>query len=413
MVPQVRYRFKHALVQEAAYDSLLQRQRQAMHHRIAQVLETHFPDMVATQPEVLAHHYTKAALPEQAIPYWQRAGQQALEHSAYQEATGHLSTALDLLSPLPDSAEHRQQELEILPRLGASLRAIKGSPDAAVLQVYQRLRDLGQQSGEPQQMVPALRGLLQSYRVRGDLQRAQDVAEQLLHLSHGQPDLFLVSEAHKNLGLLAMHLGDLVNAHAYLEQGMHATTISEDSVTPAFRPGVAVGVSCRNFAALVLWMLGYPAQALQCSQEARALARRLSHPQSLVAALNLASRLHQHRREIALAREYAEASLTLASEHALTHWMILGRIQRGSLLAAQGQITEGFSEMRQGLTVYQARGARVSLPIFLAQIAEVCGQQGQTAEGLRLLSEAQRVTQQGGERSWEAEQYRLQGELLL
>jgi predicted ATPase len=194
---------------------------------------------------------------------------------------------------------------------------------------------------------------------------------------------------------------------------MQATTVSQGSTTPAFMPGVDVGVSCRNFTALALWLLGYPAQALQCSQEARALAQRLAHPQSLVAALNLAARLHQHRGEIALAHEYAEASLTLAGEHALTYWQTLGHIRRGALLAAQGQHTEGLSEMRQGLAAYRARGARVSLPIFLTQLAEVYGQQGQTAEGLRWLAEAQQAMRQGGERSWEAEQYRLQGGLLL
>jgi tetratricopeptide (TPR) repeat protein len=317
------------------------------------------------------------------------------------------------LCPLARLARAPPAELEIQRRLGAALRALRGSPDAAVTQVYQRLHDIGRQTDQPQMMVPALRGLLQSYRVRRDLQRARDAAVQLLHLAHGQPDPRLVCEAHKNLGLLALHLGDLVSAPTHLEQGMHATALAEGSAMPVFRPGVDVGVSCRNFAALALWMLGYPAQALHCSQKALALARRLSHPQSLVAALNLAARLHQHRREIALAHQYTEASLTLSREHALTYWMILGHIRRGSLLAAQGQPTDGCRELRHGLEAYQARGSRVSLPIFLAQPAEVYGQLGQPAEGLRLLAEAYRIMHQGGGRSWEAEQYRLQGALLL
>jgi tetratricopeptide (TPR) repeat protein len=353
-----------------------------MHQQIAQVLVAHFPETAETQPELLAQHYTAAGLVAQAIDYWLRAGDLAVQRSAYPEAIGHLTTALDLLSPLPDSPEHRQQELEIQRRLGTALRALRGSPDTAVAQVYQRLRDLGQQTDQPQQMVPGLRGMFQTYRVRGDFQRARDAAAQLLHLAHAQSDALLVCEAHKNLGLLALHLGDLVSARSHLEQGMDATALAEGSATPVFRLGVDVGVSCRNFAALALWMLGYPAQALHCSQEALALARRLSHPQSLVAALNLAACLHQHRREIALAQQYTEASLTLAREHALTYWVILGHIRRGSLLAAQGQPTDGCLELRRGLEAYQARGARVSLPIILAQLAEVYRQQGQADEGL-------------------------------
>jgi predicted ATPase len=146
LLSQTQYRFKHALIQEAAYGSILMRRRQAMHQRIAQVLETRFAETTTTAPEVLARHYTAAGLPQQAVPAWQRASDVALWHSAYQEAIGHLTTALDLLASLPDSPAHRQHELELQRRLGAALRAIKGSPDAAVVQVYQRLRDLGQRA---------------------------------------------------------------------------------------------------------------------------------------------------------------------------------------------------------------------------------------------------------------------------
>src|SRR5206468_7149465 len=184
--PQVRYIFKHTLVQDAAYQSLLKSKRQQYHQQIAQVLEEQFPETKETQPELLAHHYTEAGLIAQAIPYWQRAGQKAAQRSANVEAISHLTKGLRLLKTLPDTPERAQQELTLQIALGGPLMAAKGYTAPEVETAYIRARDLCQQVGETPQLFFVLRGLEAFYLVRGQLQRAHELGEQLLTLAQRQ-----------------------------------------------------------------------------------------------------------------------------------------------------------------------------------------------------------------------------------
>src|SRR5262245_36274864 len=206
--PQATYMFKHALIQDAAYQSLLRSTRQQYHERIAQVLVEHFPDTAETQPELLAHHYTEAGLHEQAIPYWQRAGQQALQRSANPEAVRHLTHGLALLTTLPETLARTQQELDLQLVLGSALAATQGSPASEVEQAYARARALCVQMSETPQIFPALRGLWRFYYTRGDLQTARELGEQLLRLvQRGAVPADLLA-AHSPLGLTLLHLGD-------------------------------------------------------------------------------------------------------------------------------------------------------------------------------------------------------------
>jgi predicted ATPase len=181
--PQATYVFKHALIQEAAYQSLLRSTRQQHHQRIAQVLETRFPGTVDTQPELLAHHYTEAGLSAQAIPYWQRAGQRAIQRSANVEATNHLTKGLEVLKALPYTLELTREELELQTALGLSLIAIKGYGAPEVEEAYIRARQLCQQVGENPPLFPVLRGLWNCYLVRAELQTARDLGKELLSLA--------------------------------------------------------------------------------------------------------------------------------------------------------------------------------------------------------------------------------------
>jgi predicted ATPase len=183
--PQATYRFKHALIQDAAYQSLLKSTRQQYHQRIAQVLESRFPDIGETQPELLAHHDTEAGLSAQAIPYWQTAGQRA----AHQEAVGHLTTGVEVLQTLPDAPERTQQDLRLHVALGVSLMAVKGRAAPEVERVYTRARALCQQVGDTPQLFPVLRGLFLFYLNRGQQQTAQELAEQLLRQAERQPEV--------------------------------------------------------------------------------------------------------------------------------------------------------------------------------------------------------------------------------
>ena len=186
--PQARYLFKHALIQDTAYQSLLKSTRQQYHQQIAQVLEERFPETTETQPELLAHHYTEAGLIAQAIPYWQQAGQRAIERSANVEAISHLTKGLELLKTLPDTPERVQQELTLQITLGVPLMATKGYAAPEVESAYTRARELCQQVGETPQLFPVLWGLWLFYFVRGELQTARELGEQLLSLAQSVQD---------------------------------------------------------------------------------------------------------------------------------------------------------------------------------------------------------------------------------
>ena len=207
--PQATYIFKHALVQDAAYQSLLRSTRQQYHQRIAQVLEAQFPDAVETQPELLAHHYTEAGLAEQAIPYWQRAGQQASDLSAYLEAISHFTTGIELLKTLPETPEHTQHALTLYIALGAALQITKGLAAPEVEHAYTQARTLCQQVGETSQLAPVLLGLWRFYLGRPQFHTTRELGETLLRLAQRTEDPALQVIAHYTLGATWFYLGAL------------------------------------------------------------------------------------------------------------------------------------------------------------------------------------------------------------
>jgi predicted ATPase len=409
--PQARYVFKHALIQDAAYQSLLKSTRQQYHQQIAHVLEQRFPETTETQPELLAYHYTEAGLSAQALPYWQRAGRQAMQRSAYSEAINHLTTALELLRSLPDTPERTQQELSLQFPLGESLMAVKGYAAAEVEQVYARARALCQQIGETPQLFTALLGLWAFYCVRGTLSTARELGEQLVHLAQSVERPARLAWAHYGLGVALFGLGELASARAHLEQSL----VSYDSQQrrPEQIEGDDVGIMCRFYAMQVLWYLGYPGQALKRAHEALVLAQELAHPHILAWAIHIADWTHQFREEWQAAQEGTEALIALSREQGFTHFLALGTIGRGWALAEQGQGEEGIAQIRQGLAAHQAAGAEQHWSRLLAWLAEAYGKAGQTEEGFTVLTEALAVVDNTGERYYEAELYRLKGQLTL
>ena len=410
--PQATYLFKHALIQNAAYQSLLRTTRQQYHQRIAQVLAERFPETTATQPELLAHHYTEAGLIAQAVPYWQCAGQQAIEHSAHVEAISHLTRGLELLKALPDTPERTQQELVLHLTLGAPLNATKGPAAPEVEQAYARARELSQQVGETPQLFPGLYGLWRFSLVRAELQTARELGEQLLRLAQSVQDSTFLLEAHQALGVTLFFLGEFAPARLHLEQGITLYNPQQHR-SLAFRFGEDIGVVCLSHTALALWCLGYPAQALERIDEALTLGLELSHPHTMTFAHNFAAALHQLRLEVEAVQEQAEAGLALAREHGFPLWLAWGTMLRGWALAEQTQGEEGLVQMRAGLDAWRATGAELLRPYFLALLIEAYWKVGQVEEGLAVLAEPLAVMHKSGERLWEAELQRLQGELLL
>jgi predicted ATPase len=406
------YTFKHVLTQEVAYQSLLVNTRQQYHQRIAQVLAERFPTTAETQPELLAYHYTEAGLPAQAIPYWQQAGQQALQRSANLEAVAHLSKGLALLATLPETSVRAQQELKLQLALGPALSATRGYAAPEVEQTYGRARALCAQIGETPEIFPMLRGLCLFYQNRGALPTARELGEQLVRMAQREaiPTPCLVP--HDALGTTLFVLGEYTAARTHCEQGVALIDMAAER-TQALRYGLAPEVRCLTVAALTLWCLGYPTQAVQRSQEALAQAQTLAHAQSLAFAQHWAANLHHHRREVLAVQAQAEALLTLATAQELPLFVGLGTCWQGWALAVQSQDAVGLTQMQQGLAAILATGQTGAQPRWLVLLAEAAGYAGQVEARLRLLTEALTALEASGRGDLLAEAYRLQGEFLL
>src|SRR5262249_32501191 len=386
LVPAPVYTFKHVLTQTVAAQALLPQVRQALHEQIAEVLEARFPETLETQSELLASHYTEAGLPAHAVPYWQRAGQQAVQRSANLEAVRHLTTALELLATLPDTPARAQQELDLRIALGPALLSTKGlAPEVA--QTYARARALCAQVGETPQLFPMLHGVWRFYWNRGALPTARELGEQLATLAQRTADPMHHLAAHSALGSTLFHLGDYAASWTHLEQSIARTDLAMQRAL-ALRHGEVSGVRGLGMAALTLWCLGYPTQAVRRSQEAQALARDLAHPFSLAVAHHLAALLYQRRREAPVAQGQAEALLTLATTQGFQGHVRYGTCWRGWALAMQDAGETGRAQLRQALAAFVAESHGLARPLCLVLLAEAEGHAGQVAEGLRLLAEA-------------------------
>jgi class 3 adenylate cyclase/predicted ATPase len=410
--PQATYTFKHALIQDAAYESLLKSTRQQYHQRIAQVLESQFPETVEAQPELLAHHYTEAGLAEKAVHYWYHAGQSAVQRSAHVEAISHLRTGLVLLQTLPKTTDRVQREVDMYIALGASLSATKGNAAPEVGQTYTYAQQLCEPLDDPHQLFPIVRGLWNYYQVRAEYQTAHALGEQLLTLAQHTQHPGMLLAAYRAVGTTFFYLGGAVSALTHLMHGL-ALYNPQQHRASVFLYGDDAGVVCCSHAAWTLWYLGYPERGLARSQEAVNLAQQSPHPLSLSHILCAAARFHQFRREVPAVQEHAEATIRVAQEQGFPYWMAIGSVLCGWTRAQQGQVQEGIEQIHQGLRAYRATGAESWRPYGLALLAEAHGTIGELEAGLTALAEALTLVETTGERWYKSEMYRLKGELLL
>jgi predicted ATPase len=412
VLPQVRYLFKHALVQDTAYQSLLKSTRQRYHKKIAEALAERFAETAETQPELLAQHYTEAGMIMQSLPYWQQAGQRASQRSAYVEAIAHLKRGLEVLKALPDTSERAQQEVALQITLTNPLTALKGYSASEVEYACVRALALCRQIGEIPQLFWAFL-LLSSVRfVQAKFQAAREFAEQCLHVAERTHDSTFLVWGHYMRGMVLCCMGEFALAQDHIEQSIALYDPQKD--TPLASGALQdPKVTCLSYAALALWHLGYPDQALKRIREALTLAQELSHPFSLAFALSYASKLHGFRRERQAAQERAELMIALSTEQGFPLWLAQGTIQQGWTLTEKGQRAEGLAQIRQGLAAYRATGADLNCPYFFALLTEAHGRAGQIDEGLNVLADALIIVDKTGERFYEAELYRLRGELML
>jgi class 3 adenylate cyclase/tetratricopeptide (TPR) repeat protein len=406
------YRFRHHLFQHYIYHSLAEIERVYLHEAIGSVLEAIYGEQTEHIAVQLARHFEQAGLMEKALTYLLQAAKRAAQLSAYREAIGHLTRGLALLRRLPETPERAQQELELQIVLGTALIATKGYAAAEVEQTYSRAWQLCQQvyAGETARMLPILYGRQAFYQVRGEHRTAYQLAEQFFDLAQRQHDPGIVV-AHVCMGCRFL-LGELVAARPHLEQ-IAALYNVEQHRPMTFQYGVDPGLAGLSIGALNLWLLGYVEQARQWSERALLLAHEASHAYTLAYALVLSSWLHHFRREWAVAQERAEEAIAICTTQGAALWLAWGTMIRGWALATQGQGDAGIAQIHQGLAAAQAAGAGVFRTHQLDLLAEAYQTVGEPEAGLVALDEALALVEQNEERFWEAEIYRLKGELLL
>jgi predicted ATPase len=319
--PQASYVFKHALIQDAAYASLLRSRRQQFHARIARVLVEQFQAMTETQPEVVAHHYTEAGLAQPAIRFWRRAGERAAARSANAEAVVHLRRGLALLPSLPETmepADHRaRQELALQLALGPALRVTQGLATREGERAYVRACTLARRVGDTRLLFLALWGLSTICATQFAFRAARELAAEALALPQAQPEGPLLVAVHRQLCGLATFQGELRAAARHRDQALAAYEPGQHQ-EHARLFGLDQGVLALAYGGLLRWPLGYPDQARAASRAAVDLARRLEHPSSLGLALNYACATHALMRDVSATRELAEAGLALACQHGQT-----------------------------------------------------------------------------------------------
>jgi class 3 adenylate cyclase/predicted ATPase len=410
--PNATFLFKHALVQDAAYSTLLRGPRQALHAQIAEALETHSPETVDSQPELLAQHYEQAGLVAKSVAYWGKAGQRSAIRSAMAEAAAQFQRGLDQLTLLADTPERQRQELEFCCALGAVLRWVRGQGALETGHAFARARELWEQLGSPSEFIHVPYGQSRYHGYRGELALALRLDEDLLRLSRQRNDSTGLVLGHQACGTGQMLPGRFVVARSHLDAALTLyDPISHRSL--GYQTGSHPQVVSQGYLGIVLLCLGFPNQALARTGAAIAEARRLAHPPTLASSLFIGCILHSLDGDIAVLDERASELIAVATEQGFPQWHAPGMIYRGSVEVRNGSVPEGMSLLRSGSAAYRATGAELWMPHFLALLAGACELAGQVEEASTLLDDALQIAERTRERWLEAELSRHKGELLL
>ena len=410
--PSAVYSFKHALVRDAAYATLVRSKRQLLHRRIATALEQRFPESVRGLPELLAHHQTEAGQLESAVDSWLRAGQRAIAQSAMTEALTHIRKGLELLGGLPPSEQSRRQELDLRIALGVALMAAQGwaAPEAG--RANDRARELCEEIGATSQLWPVLYGQWVFRAVRAEHDAARVLSAQMLSRAeeHADPNAVLVG--HRICGTGAMWRGEPSLGRWHLEQALSRYDPEQHSTLAGLYvqdPRVAAlsGLSW------VLFALGHPTQAWSCSRAACENASALGHSNTMAYALLFGCFLAQFRRDAPEADRLARTLMEFSKEQNFPHYLGAGMTIRGWALAATGDPEAGLALLGEGLPTWSMTGASLYEPYFLSLLAEAHRAAGQANQALELLDQASAKASITGERFFAAELHRLKGDLLL
>ncbi|OJT20899.1 hypothetical protein BO221_28805 [Archangium sp. Cb G35] len=405
------YRFRHALIQEAAWQSLPRSTRREYHQRIAEVLAERCPEIAESQPELLAHHYTEAGDHPRAITWWARAGEHASQRSAYQEAIGHLTQALTLLRGLPDAHQHKGQELHLLLMLGIPLVQLQGYQSPAAEHAYARARVLFDEVGEA---LPRLElsywGPFTFHMARGELHLAHQLAARLV--GQGPRPRELLALGYWMESVVALTRGQGRSARDHAQRALECSRFTyEKHRALAHRHWVDPRVAALAHGSVILTFVGELEGARAWGEEALELAGRIGHLHTSAFALHFVALGCQYRGDVADTLELAERCLALASEHRFRLWQSWAVLLRSWALAGLGWSLQGLALMRQGLEQWRASGIRAGENHHnLGMLAEIHLWQQRPRQALEVADQA--LARLGSERFYESVIHRLRGESL-
>jgi class 3 adenylate cyclase/predicted ATPase len=410
--PDAVYAFKHALVQDAAYGSLLRGSRRKLHAQIAEALETHLPELMHNQSELLAHHYAEAGLITKSVTCWSEAAHRSVSSSAMAEAAAQFRKALDQLMLLPDNIERQRKELELWSALGAVLNAVKGAAAPETGKAYTRARQLWEQLDSPSEFLQVPFGQSRYHLYRGEFDLAQPLAEDLLRISRNRNDSSALTLGHFSSGRNLMFAGRLASARSHLEEVL-AVYDPVGQPLLVHQAGTHPHVNSRAYLGIVLFCVGFPGEALEQSNSAITESRKLAHPPSLAASLSLGAMLLSLDGNDALLRERADELAAVATEQSFPYWRAQGAAYHGWVKVKAGDVADGISLLRSGLTAFRSTGAKMWTTYYTALLARAYEIAGQFEDGLTVSNDALQIVEATGERWFAAELNRYKGQLLL
>jgi class 3 adenylate cyclase/predicted ATPase len=410
--PSVRFAFKHVLLRDAVYNSLLRGKRQEIHADIAAVLETHFREAVENRPEILAYHYSQAGNNELAIRCWRKSGQRALANSANVEAIGHYRNALRLLMALPDTPERNKEEIEIQLALGIPLIAVQGYPAAETREAFARARSLCVKLDSPAEYFQALFGLWGHSWMGGKNEEAFAMANEFLSRSHELSDSILSMVAYRVMGSTLLTMGNFQQSRQHFEESIAlSSSVGRQPISHLYM--VEPKVASLLLLSWDLWFLGYPDQSLARVSEALALAQDLAHPYSIAFAHYMTSVVHLLRGDPARALENAERSLEMSREQRFSLYTLLSTISRGRALSELGRSLEGVAEIQKGIAEGRRTGVGFMLPMTYSWLADAHTKCGDNEIAASIVEQTLREISDAAGRAWEAELHRQRAGIFL
>jgi class 3 adenylate cyclase/tetratricopeptide (TPR) repeat protein len=350
------YIFKHSLTRDVAYETLLHSRRRQLHQQIGDAIKELSPDIESSQPEILAHHYSEAGDPAQAIPLWLQAGQKAIQRCANAEAISHLTIGLELLNTLPDTSERAQQELLLQTTRGAALVAAKGYGTLEVGEAFGRARELCQQVGETPLLLPSLRGMCFYYLIRENMHEAQVTGEQLLAFARQAQDSSFFLEAYHVLGIASFHMAKFSTSQDHLKKAIYFYDPQKHRTLAYLFGSADSSISIMTYTSCGLSHLGFPDKALKKIEECLNFAKEIGHQSSLVYAQTGYAQIHQYHREAQAVYDWTKSAIALCNEYGFLHYLGWNNILQGWALALQGEGAEGIQQIRRGLDKHRALG---------------------------------------------------------